>query len=170
MRFLAMIGSLAIVIAVAGGVYFFGGFYSVAASVEDPGVVAWALQRVRSASIDRHATERPAPLSDEAQVLRTGAKAFLARGCANCHGGPGVEWAKFSEGLNPSPADLKEVAPERSPREIFWVLKNGIRMTGMPGFGAAGVDDTELWAITAFVKKFPQVTEAQFKEWTTAAP
>ena len=167
MRFLAMIGSLAIVIAVAAGIYFFGGFYSVAASEEDPGVVTWALQRVRMASVDRHATDRPPPLPDEAAVLRTGAKAFLARGCANCHGAPGVEWAKFSEGLNPAPADLKEVAPERSPRAVFWVVKNGIRMTGMPGFGGLGAEDAELWAIAAFVKKLPDVTEAQFKEWTS---
>lgn len=166
MRFLAIIGALAIIAKIAAAIYFFGGFYSVAGNAEEPRVVAWALERVRAASIDRHAVERPPGGTDDVALVRAGAKAFAARGCAACHGAPGVEWGKFAEGLNPAPADLKEIAPERAPREIFWVVKNGIRMTGMPGFAAAGVADAEIWAITAFVKKLPSVTEAQFKEWT----
>ena len=58
--------------------------------------------------------------------------AFAERGCANCHGAPGVTWEKFSEGLHPYPPDLKEVAGERTPQQLFWVIKNGINMTGMP--------------------------------------
>ena len=92
---------------------------------------------------------------------------FAEAGCANCHGAPGVDWAKFAEGLNPSPPDLKETAAARPPAEIFWIVKNGIRMTGMPGFGGLGAEDAEFWAIAAFVKKLPDVTEAQFKDWTS---
>ena len=68
--------------------------------------------------------------------MQAGAKAFAARGCANCHGAPGVAWAKFSEGLRPDPPDLKDIAGELEPRELFYVIKNGINMTGMPSFGA----------------------------------
>ena len=45
------------------------------------------------------------------------------------------EWAKFSEGLNPAPPDLKDIVGDAQPRELFWVVKNGIKMTGMPSFG-----------------------------------
>ena len=54
----------------------------------------------------------------------------------------------------------------RAPAELFWVIKNGINMTGMPGFGAA--PDAELWNITAFVKKLPGISEADFKAWSGA--
>ena len=99
---------------------------------------------------------------------KAGAHAFAERGCANCHGGPGVGWAKFSEGLNPGPPDLKDVVGGLEPRELFWVVKNGIKMTGMPSFGAIGVPDQEIWSIVAFLKKLPSVSEADFKAWSAA--
>ena len=169
MRLLAFIGALAIIVAVAGAVYFFGGFYSVAATEQDPGPVAWVLEHVREASIDHHATDTPPGSLDDAATIRAGAHAFAARGCVNCHGGPGAQWAKFSEGLNPAPPDLKDVVGELTPGEMFWVIRNGIRMTGMPSFAGAGVPDQEIWSIVAFLKKLPTVSEADFKAWSASA-
>jgi cytochrome c553 len=166
MRFLAFVGLLAIIIAVAAAVYFFGGYYSVAGTVEDPGLVKWALTRVRTASIQRYATDNPPGYLNDAATMQDGARAYLAQGCPTCHGAPGVNWAKFSEGLHPDPPDLKEVAPELSPQQIFWVVKNGINMTGMPSFAAAGAKDEDIWKIAAFVKKIPNVSDADFKNWT----
>jgi mono/diheme cytochrome c family protein len=166
MRFLTFIGALAIIVGVLAAMFFFGGFYSVAATQEDPGIVKWVLEKVRTASINRHATERPTIALDDPAVVQAGARAFLARGCVHCHGAPGVEWMKFSEGQRPDPPDLKEVANELEPRALFWVIKNGINMTGMPSFALAGVDDKEIWTIVAFVKKVPSVSEADFKAWT----
>jgi mono/diheme cytochrome c family protein len=117
------------------------------------GMGSMALSHVRDASIERHAQVNP-PLSlDDPTIVHAGARAFSERGCVNCHGGPGVDWAKFSEGMHPDPADLKELANETSPQELFWVIKNGINMTGMPSFGAINVPDQEIWTIVAFVKK-----------------
>ena len=166
MKLLALIGALAILVAITAAVYFFGGFYSVAGTQEDPGVVKWALINVRMASINRHATDAPPiPIDDPANV-QAGARAFATRGCADCHGGPGVEWEKFSEGMHPDPPDLKDVVKERRPNELFWVIKNGINMTGMPSFGKIEVPDKEIWTIVAFLKKLPNVSEADYKAWT----
>jgi hypothetical protein len=49
---------------------------------------------------------------------------------------------------------------------LFWVVKNGINMTGMPSFGAIDVPDQEIWSIVAFVKKLPTVSDEDFKTWT----
>jgi mono/diheme cytochrome c family protein len=163
---LAIIGVLAIIAVIVAGGFFFGGFYNVAAAEDDPQIVGWALPRVRDASIDRHSAGLNPPMSlDDPAVIQTGARAFANRGCINCHGGPGVEWAKFSEGMHPDPPDLKDVA-EDEPRLIFWTIKNGINMTGMPSFGKIGADDNEIWSITAFVKKFGSVKPEDFKAWT----
>ncbi len=172
MRYLAAIGALAIVLAVAGAVYFFGGYYNVAATEKDPAIVEWALVKVRMASVARHAGVTPAVSLDDPAVVAAGARAFAERGCENCHGAPGVKWAKFSEAVRPDPPDLKEVAPEREPGQLFWVIKNGINMTAMPGFGLIQVDDKEIWSIVAFVKKLPSVSDADYKTWTAprAAP
>lgn len=169
MRLLALIGALAIVVALAAATYFFGGLYSVAATAEDPGIVNWALIQVREASVSRHATDMPPGPLDDPVMVQAGARAFAARGCVNCHGAPGMPWAKFSEGLNPAPPDLKELADKREPRQLFWVIKNGIKMTGMPGFSLIQVDDKEIWNIVAFVKKLPAVSDADFKAWSVPA-
>ena len=166
MRILAMIGALAIIVGIAAAVFFFGGFYSVAGTSEDPAIVTWALTRVRTASINRHADDRPPASVNEPASVPAGAKAFAAHGCANCHGAPGVNWAKFSEGLHPDPPDLKEVVGGLSPAQLFWVIKNGINMTGMPSFTQAGARDDEIWSIVAFLKKLPGVSEADYKAWT----
>jgi mono/diheme cytochrome c family protein len=168
MRFLALIGLLAIAVAVGAAVYFFGGFYNVAGTNEDPAVVHWALERVRVASIERNARDRaPANLNDAATV-QAGARDYLALGCATCHGAPGVKWAKFSEGLHPDPPDLKDAARDLTPEAVFWVAKHGINMTGMPSFAGAGASDEQLWRVAAFVKKLPSVSDADFKTWTAA--
>jgi len=167
--FLSFIGLLAILGAIAAAVFFLGGYYNIAGSAGEPGFVKWLLATVRDASIGRHATDRsPASLNDPATV-QAGARAFSQHGCPTCHGGPGVEWAKFADGLRPEPADLKEIANESSPAELFWVIKNGVYMTGMPSFGAIEVPDQEIWSIAAFIKKLPSVTEEDYKAWTAPA-
>ena len=168
-RFLAFIGFVAIVVGGAAAAYFFGGFYTVAATAEDPALVKWALTQVRQASINRHATETPPGSLDNPALVQAGARAFAERGCTNCHGAPGVEWAKWSEGLRPDPPDLNEAVPARVPRELFWVVKNGINMTAMPSFALAGVNDAEIWNIVAFLRKLPTVKPEDFKAWTAPA-
>lgn len=170
MRILAFIGALAILAAVAVAIFFLGGFYSVAANQADSSVVAWALEEVREASISRHAIDTPPKSLDDPAMARAGAREFAQRGCVGCHGAPGVQWAKFSEGLSPSPPDLKDVVGSLQPRELFWVVKNGINMTGMPSFGVVGVPDPEIWSIVAFLKKLPTVSDADYKAWSEAPP
>ncbi len=166
MKILALIGALAIIGLVGAAIFLVGGYYSVAATSEYPAIVEWSLARIRQASIGRHATETPPAALDDAATVRAGARAFAVRGCATCHGAPGVDWAKFAEGLRPDPPDLKELAKDRTPQQLFWAIKNGIKMTGMPSFGAVGVPDQEIWTIAAFVKKLPNVSDADFKTWS----
>jgi mono/diheme cytochrome c family protein len=164
LKFLASIGLLAILAGIGTAVFFFGGYYSVATTAQEPQIVQWALVAVRTASISRHATDAPPAALDNPSMLRAGARAFSEHGCTSCHGGPGVEWAKFSEGLRPDPPDLKEVVDERRPAELFWVIKNGINMTGMPGFGE--LPEVDIWSIVAFLKKLPTVSDEDFKTWS----
>jgi mono/diheme cytochrome c family protein len=169
MRLLAIIGVLAILVVLAAAAYFLGGFYSVAGTQTEPEFVASTIFRIRTASIDRHATEMPSVSLDDPALVQAGALAYTERGCVNCHGGPGVKWAKFSEGLHPSPPDLKEIVNGLEPRQLFWVIRNGIDMTGMPSFGPVGVPDPEIWSIVAFLKRLPSVSDQDFKAWSAAA-
>ncbi|MFY9640171.1 MAG: cytochrome c [Rhodomicrobium sp.] len=168
MRILAVIGFLTIVTGVAGLAYFFGGFYNVAALEPDNKIVAWALGHVREASIEMRAPNT-APLAlDDPAIIQAGARAFAKRGCVTCHGAPGADRAKFSEGMRPDPADLEKVAKTQSAGEIFWVVKNGINMTGMPSFARIKAEDREIWTIAAFVKKLPAISPEDYNMWSGA--
>jgi hypothetical protein len=173
MKLLGLIGLLAILGGIGVAAFFFGGYFSVAANHPDPDIVDWALVQVREASIARHAADQPPESLDDPALVWAGARAYSQRGCTNCHGGPGVEPAHFSDGLNPPP-NLKKVVNELQPRELFWVIKNGIKMTGMPSFGASRppVPDQEIWTMVAFLKRLLSVSEEDFKAWTSppAAP
>jgi cytochrome c553 len=170
MRILTLIGALAIIGAIGAAVFFFGGFFSVAGTQEDPAIVHWALVQVRTASISRHAHDAPPANIGNPATVQAGAREFAEHGCTNCHGAPGVTWAKFSEGLRPDPPDLKDVVNDRTPAQLFWVIKNGINMTGMPSFALAGAKDDDIWSIVAFLKKLPIVTEADYKALTAPPP
>jgi len=169
MRFLAVIGALAIIAAVGAAVFFFGGFYSVAENEDNPAIVDWALASIRGASVAGHATETPPTSLDDSATVKAGARAYATIGCVNCHGGPpNANWAKWSEGLKPVPADLKVMAKERTASQLFWAIKNGIKFTGMPSFGLAGASDEQIWSIVAFIKKVPTMSDEDYKTWTAA--
>ena len=168
-KVMGLIGLLASLVGVGAAIFFFGGFFDVAANHPDPDIVNWALIQVRKASIARHATDQPPASLEDPALVRAGARAFSQIGCINCHGGPGVKPGKFSEGLNPAP-NLDKVINGLQPQEVFWIIKNGIKMTGMPSFGAEDppVADQIIWTIVAFVKKLPSVSDEDFKAWSAA--
>jgi hypothetical protein len=55
------------------------------------------------------------------------------------------------------------LASYRTVAQLFWVIKNGINMTGMPSFFLAGAKDEELWSIAAFIKQLPSISEADYR-------
>jgi mono/diheme cytochrome c family protein len=168
MRFLAVIGVLAIAVAIVGIVYFFGGFYDVAVANGGNAVVEWAVGRVSDASVDRHATAPPVPAwFNDAKTVQAGAREFAEEGCVRCHGAPGVKPEKFTQGMNPKPPNLAKASAPDEPGKVFWIVKHGIRMTGMPEFGSHAGDD-EIWRAVAFVKHLGSVTPAEFKAWSGA--
>jgi Cytochrome C oxidase, cbb3-type, subunit III len=167
MRLLAFIGVIAILGAIAVGGYLFGGFYNVAANERSPGIIDQAIEHVREASIARRAGETPPISLDDPANIQAGARAYATRGCVICHSGPGVQRDLFARnGMNPGPPGMRRAA-EDAPGEIFWIVRNGIRMTAMPSFGRVGVKDEEIWHIVAFVKDYPKVSVAEYKAWTT---
>ena len=154
-----------IVIAVAGGALFvYSGAYDVAASSPDSAFTRWLLATTREESIERRADDvvpPPESVLNDPQTLQTGF-AHYDEMCVVCHGAPGVEPGEAREGLNPKPPLLAEVADKISTREMFWVIKHGIKMTGMPAWGPTH-DDNKIWAMVAFAKTLPSLSSAQYQ-------
>jgi len=156
---------IVIILAVLGAVLFaYSGIYNVAATSRDNAVLHWLLQTTREASIERDAENITPPeqsVLSNPQTLRIGFDHYNEM-CVVCHGAPGIEPGEARAGLNPKPPLLSKVADQISTREMFWVIKHGIKMTGMPAWGPTHSDD-KIWAMVAFVKSLPKMTPAQYQ-------
>lgn len=153
---------LAVLAVVAVPVVVYSGLFNVAATWEDPAPVAWVLHGTYRNSVEARANsiEPPADLKSETRILQ-GARNYLAM-CSGCHTPPGLSATPVSQGLNPSPPDLADIIPHRTSAEAFWVIKNGVRMTGMPAFGATHKDE-ELWALVAFLQANSDATPEAYE-------
>lgn len=81
--------------------------------------------------------------------------------CVICHRVPGTEASDVAMGLHPAAPDLwKPETQSMTDGQLFWTIKNGIRMTGMPGFGVTH-SDTNLWNLVAFIRQLPKLTPEQ---------
>jgi len=109
----------------------YSGLYDVSASSPHSGVVNWLLSTISHASIERHASNVNVPDLSDVSLVRAGSSDFSTM-CAGCHGAPGHAPEAIGQGLNPPAPDLAESATHMKPAELFWVIKHGIKMTGMP--------------------------------------
>ncbi|MFN7027479.1 MAG: c-type cytochrome, partial [Pseudorhizobium sp.] len=83
--------------------------------------------------------------------------------CAGCHGAPGVPQSPVVEEMVPSPPRLEEKVAEWSDEELFWIVKNGIKFSGMPAWPAQERDD-EVWAQVAFLRTLPGLTRDEYAQ------
>jgi mono/diheme cytochrome c family protein len=158
---------LVVVLLLAGFAYVSSGLYDVSAVGGDGGFLDAIAARVADRSVERRAAGIQAPpLGDPAQ-LKAGFVHYQEM-CVTCHGGPGVKASEIGVGLNPEPPNLVQSTRDMSPGEVYWVVKNGIKMTGMPAFGPTH-RESDLWAITAFVKQLPTMTAPQYQAMAQAA-
>jgi mono/diheme cytochrome c family protein len=157
-----------ILLAVIGAaVFFFSGTYNVAASNPDPPLKHWLLSTVSDASVQRHSRDISVPTLGGPDQLRLGFHHYDEM-CAICHGSPGAKPSELTQGLNPRAPKFSR-GTDLSPRELFWVTKNGIQMTGMPAWGPTHSDE-EIWAIVAFIPQLSKLTPAQYQAMQREQP
>jgi len=147
------------VIVVVGFVY--SGLYDVSATAPHSGLANWVMSTTMHASVDRRAKNIDVPNLDDEALQLAGINDFDAM-CAACHGAPGQEPEAIGQGLNPPAPDLRESAAHETAAELFWVTKHGIKMTGMPAWGASH-DDEALWPVVAFMTVLPELNADSYR-------
>lgn len=147
-------------------VFFFSGGYDIGADTPHWKMTRKFMEIVRDRSIEARAKEiQPPDLQDENLVLK-GAGQYAAM-CVNCHLAPGQPDSEIRPGLYPKPPNLSEQRVD--PKTAFWVIKHGLKMSGMPAWGL-GHDDATLWSIVAFVSKLPGMSAEHYKDIVARAP
>ena len=149
---------ISVVIAIG---YIYSGFYDVAASQPDNTLMRWVLITTRNRSIDRRASEITVPPLGDPKLIQEGFEHYHEM-CTGCHLAPGIESSEIREGLNPVPPVLAKVVPNSSPARLFWVIKNGVKMTAMPAWGTSHSDQM-IWAMVAFLERLPTLTPAEYQ-------
>ncbi|WP_349369248.1 cytochrome c [Salinarimonas sp.] len=157
-------GALAVLVVagIVGLVVVYTGAYNVAATEQHASFTRWAFDTTFRNSVESRAADVPVPETISAEVLATGAAAYKDS-CQHCHAGPGVERADWASGMRPRPPHLAEVAAEWEMREIYWLVENGVKMSGMPAFGPSHDSET-IWGIAAFVKELPALTPEDYAQ------
>jgi mono/diheme cytochrome c family protein len=115
--------------------------------------VEWLLAFSMRQSVETHTIGITAPRLDDANLVRLGAAHFHG-GCAYCHGAPGTPISPTAKHMLPAPPELSAAVKDWTATELFWIVKHGIKYTGMPSWAALERDD-EVWAVVAFLQKLP---------------
>lgn len=169
MKYALTVLATLVVLALLALIFSYTGLYNVSAAEGHTPLAQWYLSTISSNSIDARAdaVDVPTDLSDSTRVVR--AAATFDAMCVTCHGGPGVERGEIGEGLTPEPPELEHAAEEWEPAEIYWVLREGIKMAGMPAFGPTHSEET-LWDLTAFVEHLPSMSPEQYRMLVASSP
>lgn len=146
----------------AAGAWLYSGLYDVAADQAPGKLEEWLLETLRRRSIERRSAGLAVPALDDPARTRRGFELYRLH-CVTCHGAPGVWPQEMAMGLNPVPPSLDLPAvQDESDAHLFWVIQNGIKLTGMPAFGALESDE-ELWSLVAFLRRLPELSPREYQ-------
>lgn len=155
----ALAAYLSVVLLGAAFVYF--GVYNVSALDQHTPPVYELLHKAMLRSVSVRARDIHPPSLDRSDLL-AGQRLF-EKNCQRCHGAPGVAPESFSLGMTPGPPAIASIASTRNGKDIFWTIRNGIKMTGMPAWGYR-MTEREIWQTVAFVKLVPSLTVVDYRK------
>jgi mono/diheme cytochrome c family protein len=166
----------ALVVMVVGGLAFvYSGLYPVSAEDRHTPITYWALETLRQRSVARASANIDVPDDlDSPERLLTGGADYNDM-CAGCHLQPGKTESDFTLGLNPAPPNLTQpnqynaVDLNARAQRRFWVIKHGIKASGMPAWGPNHADE-RIWSMVAFLRRLPELSPDQYQILTVRAP
>lgn len=138
--------------------------FSFAADVPHSKLVFDGIKLFKNYSIHRDSREVSAPNDlDNTERLRRASGNYEAM-CSTCHLKPAIGKSELSKGLYPAPPNLTLTRGNSDAASDFWIIKHGIKGSGMPSWGAVGLTDEEIWDLVAFVSKLPVMSERAYIE------
>jgi mono/diheme cytochrome c family protein len=141
------------------------------ARAEPSGVEARLARAVRSFAISRRDRERRNPVPRSEEAVRAGLEHF-ADHCALCHANDGSGETMFGRGMFPPSPDLRDDATQRmTDGELFFIIENGVRFTGMPAFATGTAEgEEESWKLVHFLRRLPQLSEPELERMRQLNP
>ena len=127
--------------------------------------------RLRNLAIPSAARQAKNPIPDNPEALKEAMEHF-ADHCATCHGNDGGGNTQFGKGLYPKPPDMRLSDTQKlSDGELYYIIENGVRFTGMPAFGDADdTQDEDTWKLVLFIRHVPNLTPEQVQHIDNLMP
>jgi mono/diheme cytochrome c family protein len=166
MKLVKTLAVLLVVGAASASAVIWSGIYNVGADDPHWAATYHVLELARTRSVARHAAGIEVPDLADPALIRSGAGNYSAM-CVTCHLSPDAEETELSVGLYPRPPRWDALG-RTEPRAAFWVLKHGIKASGMPAWGKS-MDDKYLWGMVAFMQQFPSMSAAQYRTQVAAS-
>lgn len=154
------LGLLGVAGAVVAGGFVWSGIYNIGADDAHTRPVYALLETLRDRSIQHRAQSIDVPDLSDPALIRQGAGNYDAM-CTGCHLAPGMAETELSKGLYPAPPAFAR-AQVSDPAHHFWVIKHGIKASGMPAWGKS-MKDEYIWGMVAFLQQLPTLDEAHYK-------
>ncbi len=162
--------SFIVIVAIAGiaGLFIWLGIFNVAATEKHWDATTSLLEIVRDRSISTRSKNLIVPDLTNTERLARAVPNYDAM-CAQCHLAPGIEKSELYEGLYPQPPVFhkRNQSSTRKPHEAFWVIKNGLKLTGMPAWGIYNSDE-QIWDIVALLSTINSMTPEQYQKLAAA--
>jgi mono/diheme cytochrome c family protein len=155
---------------VATGWYMFSRGFS--ARLSPNRIESFIAPRLRNLAIPATARDAKNPIADSPEVLSAAMEHF-ADHCAFCHGSEGAGKTHIGEGMFPKPPDMRLGATQNlTDGEIYYIIENGVRYTGMPAFGDASGNeqDEDSWKLVMFIRHIPNLTPEQIQQVDQMTP
>jgi len=169
---IAFVVLLAVVAASGALLYFLSRGFS--ARDKPTAAEAWIARRLRHLAAPRSAREMTNPIAASPEALSQAMEHF-ADHCALCHANDGSGDTVIGKGLYPRPPDMRQADTQNlSDGELYYIIHNGVRFTGMPAFGSEdGSPDEDSWKLVHFVRRLPHITDdelARMKDLNPKSP
>jgi mono/diheme cytochrome c family protein len=155
-----------VILLVGGTAFVYSGLYNIGADDHHTRPVFVIMQTLRQRSILAHSQAVAVPNLEDQQLILKGAGQYAAM-CTGCHLKPGMRESEIRPGLYPQPPNLSQVRVD--PKQAFWIIKHGIKMSAMPAWGTSH-DDPTIWSMVAFLQKLPGMTPQQYQDMVAKAP
>ena len=138
---------------------------------EPGGVEAFVAGRLRGLATPGEAKEAMNPVPKDSEVMAS-ALAHYVDHCAVCHSNNGSGDSTIGKGLYPKTPDLRQINTQNlTDGELAYIIHNGIRFTGMPGFGELGAEiGSDTWELVHFIRYLPDITEADLEQMEALTP
>lgn len=128
------------------------------------------MQGVHWLSVPRAARAAANPVAFSPEVWAQ-SRAHFADHCASCHANDGSGNTELGRGLFPRAPDMRLAqTQDKTDGEIYWIIENGIRLTGMPAWGPGGDNDADTWKLVHFIRHLNELTPQQLKEMAALNP